>query len=91
MVTTITLPTPFRRYVDNQETVRSRAATVATAIEDACQQFPQLAERMLGPQGGLMGHLTASMDGEIVPHAKLATTEIGDGDVIDILFVACGG
>lgn len=87
----LSLPRPFQRYADNQESILVRGETVASAIHDACLRYPALRERLLNDDQTLMAHVAAVMNDEVLPHDGLGDRMIPDGAVLQIHFVASGG
>lgn len=67
-------------------------ATIGKLVETMVNQFPQLGEELLNPDGELYGHVHVFINGRDVSLlAKRLDTELSTGDKVDIFPPVGGG
>ena len=87
----VSLPRTLRRYGGDHSLLDVDAAPLGQLLTDLCRQYPALKDRLLTADGNLMGHLAVCMQGQLVSPAAVPETNVQDGDLVEILFVASGG
>lgn len=91
MTVTITLPTVLAQLADGNHTVHADGGTLADAIDDVAQRFPQLATRLRDGDGEPYPFVTFYLnDRDIRLHGGFAV-EVREGDEVTVVPAIAGG
>ena len=91
MAVSVLVPTPLRKFTDEQETVTAQAGTVATLVADLERQFPGIAARLTDEQGELRRFVNVYVNEEDIRFLAGKDTPVKDGDAVSIVPAIAGG
>ncbi|HET8524933.1 MAG TPA: ubiquitin-like small modifier protein 1 [Thermomicrobiales bacterium] len=87
----VIIPTPLRRYTNDQARVSGHGATVGQVFDDLEQEYPGLKERICDPDGQIRRFVNVFINGENVRDRDGADTPVNSGDEIGIIPAMAGG
>lgn len=87
----VRIPTPLRKFTENEETVESDGATVGAAIGQAAEKFPGLKDRLYDDAGVLRRFVNVFLNDEDIRFQDGPDTAVKDGDEISIIPAIAGG
>lgn len=89
---TIFIPTPLRAYAAGKDSFEAAATTVAGALDELTQSFPDLRNHLFNSQGKLRAFVNVYLNDEDVRYlpAKEATA-VSAGDTLSIIPSIAGG
>ena len=90
MTVTLRLPSVLKVAV-GADRVQVAGRTVGEALEDACQQLPNLRQHILVPGGELRPHVLCVLNDEVLARDRFAAHAVEDGDEIRIHQAITGG
>ena len=91
MAVSVLIPTPLRKFTNEEETVSATPGTVATLIDDLDQQFPGIAARLTDDKGELRRFVNIYVNEEDIRFLAGKDTAIKDGDQVSIVPAIAGG
>ncbi len=91
MAVNVLIPTPLRKYTNNEETVTAAPGTIATLIADLERQFPGIGARLTDEQGELRRFVNVYVNEEDIRFLAGKETQIQDGDAVSIVPAIAGG
>ena len=91
MAVSVLVPTPLRKFTNEQETVTAQAGTVATLVADLERQFPGIAARLTDEQGELRRFINLYVNEEDIRFLAGKDTPVNDGDAVSIVPAIAGG
>ncbi len=91
MAVNVLIPTPLRKFTNEQETVTTGPGTVVTLIADLDRQFPGIAARLTDEQGELRRFVNIYVNEEDIRFLDGKDTDIKDGDSVSIVPAIAGG
>lgn len=91
MPISVLIPTPLRKFTNNQETVTASPGTVATLITDLEQQFPGISKSLCDDTGELRRFVNLYVNEEDIRFLAGKDTPINDGDAVSIVPAIAGG
>lgn len=91
MSVTIRIPTPMRKFTDEQETVQTTGTTVAAVIDDLLAKYPGLKERLCDEKGSLRRFVNVFLNDEDIRFQGGPSTPVKDGDEVSIIPAIAGG
>lgn len=91
MAVSVLIPTPLRKFTNDQETVQVEAGTVTALISALEQQFPGIAARLTDEQGKLRRFVNLYVNEEDIRFLSAEETELKDGDTVSIVPAIAGG
>jgi molybdopterin converting factor small subunit len=91
MPVNVLIPTPLRKFTNEQDTVSVAPGTVATLIADLDRQYPGIAGRLTDGQGELRRFINIYVNDEDIRFLQGKETEIKEGDHISIVPAIAGG
>jgi molybdopterin converting factor small subunit len=91
MAVSVLVPTPLRKFTNEQETVTAQAGTVATLIADLERQYPGIAARLTDDQGELRRFVNVYVNEEDIRFLTGKDTPVSDGDAVSIVPAIAGG
>ena len=91
MPVNVLIPTPLRKYTNNEETVTTAPGTVATLIADLERQFPGIAARLTDDQGELRRFVNIYVNEEDIRFLTGKDTPVKEGDAVSIVPAIAGG
>jgi molybdopterin converting factor small subunit len=91
MSVNVLIPTPLRKYTNEQETVSTAPGTVTALIADLDRQFPGIAARLTDEQGVLRRFVNIYVNEEDIRFLDGKDTIIKEGDAVSIVPAIAGG
>ena len=91
MAVNVLIPTPLRKFTNNQETVTVAAGTVATLVEELEQQFPGIKKSLTDDSGELRRFVNIYVNEEDIRFLEGKETPINAGDAVSIVPAIAGG
>ena len=87
----VLIPTPLRKYTNEQETVTVASGTVTELIADLETQYPGIAARLTDDKGELRRFINIYVNEEDIRFLAGKQTEIREGDHVSIVPAIAGG
>lgn len=87
----IRIPTPMRKFTEENETVEVTGATVAEALDDVMGKYPALKDRLCDETGTLRRFVNVFLNDEDIRFQDGRESAIKDGDEISIIPAIAGG
>ncbi len=91
MAVSVLIPTPLRKFTQEQETVTVPSGTVTTLISELDLQFPGIAARLTDDQGELRRFINIYVNEEDIRFLAGKDTTVKDGDNVSIVPAIAGG
>lgn len=91
MTVTVLLPTLLRSHADGASSVSADGATVGDVFRSLIQQFPGLADSLVGDDGSLHKFVNVYRNDDDIRYLEQLDTPVSDGDEIAILPAVAGG
>jgi molybdopterin synthase sulfur carrier subunit len=91
MAVNVLIPTPLRKFTNNQETVTVSAGTVATLVKELEQQYPGINKSLCDDSGELRRFINVYVNEEDIRFLEGKDTPINDGDAVSIVPAIAGG
>jgi molybdopterin converting factor small subunit len=91
MPVNVLIPTPLRKFTNEQEVVTTSPGTVATLVADLDRQFPGIAARLTDEQGELRRFVNIYVNEEDIRFLAGKDTPISEGDAVSIVPAIAGG
>lgn len=91
MAVSVLIPTPLRKFTNNQETVTVSAGTVATLVEELEQQYPGIKKSLCDDSGELRRFVNVYVNEEDIRFLEGKETPINEGDAVSIVPAIAGG
>ena len=87
----IIIPTPLRKYVDNQKKIACSAATVEEAFVVLKEKSENLIDHIIDKDGSLREFICVFVNKNEIDKRNGLSTELKEGDVISIIPAFAGG
>ncbi len=91
MAVSVLIPTPLRKFTNDQDTVSVETGTIATLITGLDAQFPGIAARITDDSGELRKFINIYVNEEDIRFLEGKDTPINEGDSISIVPAIAGG
>ncbi|MCW3096527.1 MAG: molybdopterin synthase subunit MoaD [Chthonomonadaceae bacterium] len=91
MAVSVLIPTPLRKFTNNNETVTVAEGTVATLVEELEQQFPGIKKSLTDDSGELRRFVNIYVNEEDIRFLEGKETTIKTGDAVSIVPAIAGG
>ena len=91
MAVQVLIPTPLRKFTNNQETVSVSPGTVAGLITELEAQFPGISKSLLDDAGQLRRFVNVYVNEEDIRFLDRENTVLNDGDAVSIVPAIAGG
>lgn len=91
MAVNVLIPTPLRKFTNNNETVTVSAGTVATLVEELEQQYPGIKKSLTDDSGELRRFVNVYVNEEDIRFLEGKDTPINEGDAVSIVPAIAGG
>ena len=91
MAINVLIPTPLRKFTENQDTVTVAPGSVGTIVTELTQRYPGIVKPMLDDKGELRKFVNIYLNGEDIRFAEGTETAVKDGDEISIVPAIAGG
>jgi adenylyltransferase/sulfurtransferase len=90
-MTTIRVPTPLRPYTGGAKEVEASGETVAAALGDLVQRFPDLQRHLFDDAGALRAYVNVFLNDDDVRSLQGEATPLKPGDRLMIIPSIAGG
>ena len=87
----IIIPTPLRKFTNNQASVESNGSTVLQSVEDLAKQFPDLSKHIFDGDGNIRQFIRIYVGDEDINALDNENTKVDEGTVISIIPAIAGG
>ena len=88
---TIRIPSPLRRYTNNQSKVESNGANIAQLIDNLEAQYPGVKTRLCDESGQIKRYVNIFINGEEIRTLQGGDTTIAAADEVSIIPAMAGG
>lgn len=88
---TLIIPTPLRKYTDNQATFKTDAITIAQAIEELTEEFPNISAQILDKNGKVRSFIKIFVGEDDIRGIDGDETMIDENSVVSIVPAIAGG
>lgn len=88
---TVHIPTPLRRYTEEQASVALEGSTVGDVLHRLADRFPQLKQHLFGDDGSLRSFVNVYLDDEDIRYLDKEETAVEAGDELSIVPSIAGG
>lgn len=87
----IIIPTPLRKFTNNEASVESNGTTVQESVEDLAKQFPDLNKHIFDAEGKIRQFIRIYVGDEDINALNNENTEVDGNSVISIIPAIAGG
>lgn len=87
----IIIPTPLRKFANNQSTIEVAGSDIQSAIQDLVSQFPDLQKQIYDADGNIKRFIRIYKDEEDIESLLQEKTSVESGTVISIIPAIAGG
>lgn len=87
----IIIPTPLRKFTNNQTTLETSADTVLEVIRELTIKYPDLKNQIIDKQGGIRKYIRIYLDDTDIKTLDQEKTEVSAGSVVSIIPAIAGG
>ena len=91
MAVQVLIPTPLRKFTDNQETISASAGTIASLITELESLYPGINKSLTDDKGELRRFVNVYVNEEDIRFLDGKDTPIIDGDAVSIVPAIAGG
>lgn len=88
---TLIIPTPLRKYTEDQATFQSDAITVGQAIEELTQEYPKISAQILDANGKVRSFIKIFVGEEDIRALDGDDTVLESNAVVSIVPAIAGG
>lgn len=87
----IIIPTPLRKFANNQSTIQVKGPDIQSAIQDLVGQFPDLGKQIYDSGGNIKRFIRIYKDEEDIESLLQEKTSVEKDTVISIIPAIAGG
>ncbi len=87
----IIIPTPLRKFTDNQKNVEVNGQTIIEAIQDLIENYPAIGKNILNDDGSIRNFVRVFLENEDIKALDNEGTTIQENAVISIIPAIAGG
>lgn len=87
----IIIPTPLRKFTDNQPSVETESDTVLGSIQALTDKFPELKQHVFDEQGNIRSFVRIYVGDEDIKSLNNEQTEVKEDTTISIIPAIAGG
>lgn len=91
MAVLVRIPTPLRKFTENQSEVHAEGATVQQVLDDLELSFHGIRERLCDEQGGIRKFINLYLNDQDIRFMDGENTSLKDGDELAIIPAIAGG
>lgn len=88
---TVRIPSPLRRYTNNQSKVESNGANISELIDNLEAQYPGVKTRLCDESGQIKRYVNIFVNGEEIRTLQGSETTVDDKDEVSIVPAMAGG
>ncbi|MGB3180871.1 MAG: MoaD/ThiS family protein [Cyclobacteriaceae bacterium] len=85
------IPTPLRKFTDNQSTLETSGSTVNDAMDQLALTYPDLKKQLFDEQGKLRNFIKVYVGDEDIKGLNNGETHVANDTVISIVPAIAGG
>jgi molybdopterin converting factor small subunit len=85
------IPTPLRKFTDNQASITLEGNTVGDAIQGLVQQYPDLKQHLLDKDGNLRQYVNVFVGDEDIRSLQREGTPVQQDSTVSIVPAIAGG
>ncbi|MBC7529733.1 MAG: MoaD/ThiS family protein [Chthonomonadaceae bacterium] len=91
MSVSVLIPTPLRKFTNEQETVAVSEGTIQTLFADLDRQYPGIAARLTDDKGEVRKFINVYLNEEDIRFLDGKETSTKEGDAVSIIPAIAGG
>lgn len=88
---TILIPTPLRKFTENNSKINTEGQTIKAAIQNLTSQYDGLAKHLLDDKGNIRSFIRVYLGDEDINALQRDETAVEDDSVISIVPAIAGG
>lgn len=88
---TIIIPTPLRKYTNQNRTFKTKEETLSDAIQQFIDEYPEVKENLLDDEGNVRSYIKLYIGDEEVNPAENGATQLTDDTEVSIVPAIAGG
>ncbi len=88
---TVRIPSPLRRYTNNQSKVQTNGANIIEVIDNLEAQYPGVKTRLCDDSGQIKRYVNIFVNGEEIRTLQGSETAVADKDEVSIVPAMAGG
>lgn len=88
---TIVIPTPLRKFTQNQTRIAVKGSTIRESLVDLTRQFPDLKRYLIDEQHQLRRFVTVFLDNDDISDLDEEETPVNEANIISIIPAIAGG
>lgn len=85
------IPTPLRKFTNNQASIETQGDTVLTSIQELTAQYPELKQHVLDQQGNIRSFVRIYVGDDDIKALNQEHTKVEQDTVISIIPAIAGG
>ncbi len=90
-MTTVRIPSPLRRYTNNQSKVECNGTNINEVLENLEAQYPGVKSRLCDEKGQIKRYVNVFVNGEEIRTLQGGETSVADRDEVSIIPAMAGG
>lgn len=87
----IIIPTPLRKFTDNQSRFETSTTTVGAAVNDLVDTYPNLRSHLLDESGNIRSFIKIFVGEDDIKSLNQGETAVAEGTTISIIPAIAGG
>ncbi|MFY0625648.1 MAG: MoaD/ThiS family protein [Reichenbachiella sp.] len=87
----IIIPTPLRKFTNNEANIETSGETVQASVEDLAKQYPDLKKHLFDDEGGIRKFIRIYVGDEDINALNNENTNVAADTVISIIPAIAGG
>lgn len=88
---TINIPTPLRKYTDQNRTFETKRDNLSKALQQFIEEYPEVKENLLDEDGNIRSYIKLYIGDEEVDPAENGSIELSDDTEVSIVPAIAGG
>lgn len=88
---TVRIPSPLRRYTNNQSKVQTNGANIIEVIDNLEAQYPGVKTRLCDDSGQIKRYVNIFVNGQEIRTLQGSETPVADKDEVSIVPAMAGG
>ncbi|MBL7826865.1 MAG: MoaD/ThiS family protein [Saprospiraceae bacterium] len=88
---TILIPTPLRKFTENQSKLQVNAGTIQEALQDLASNFPDLKKHLFDENGKIRTFLNVFVEEDDIRDLQQGETQVAHDTVVSIIPAIAGG
>lgn len=88
---TIQIPTPLRKFTNNESKFETQQTSVKEAIQELAETYPELKNNLLDESGNIRSFVNVFVEDTNIKSLKKEQTAVQDNQTINIIPAIAGG